>query len=237
MSGGGPRKSSSGRGTEAARKGFAPAFACEDEDASRLLALEVPAFLCPGPEGAVCLWNLTKVHGVLRALHFAVGDERLGKVRHTDTRTHVKRGGDRRRCDAWEGAKGKRAGGKKGVEGGGTFGRASRCVRRERKRERAKKKGSAMKGWGKERYSQQGKAPSQGRVLMTHWSQACFEVVARVEESPWWPFLRAGVVVVGGLSPAWHLLTCLESRSLIDGYHPVSEAWGREQQETHLLAN
>lgn len=74
MSGGGPRKSSSGRGTEAARKGFAPAFACEVDDASRLLVLaEVPEFLCPGPEGAVCRWNFTKVHGVLRALHFAVG--------------------------------------------------------------------------------------------------------------------------------------------------------------------
>lgn len=76
---------------------------------------------------------------------------------------------------------------------------------------------------------------------MTHWSQACFEVVARVDERPWWPFLRAGVVVVGGLSPAWHLLTCLESRSLIDiawGVR-VSQAWALEQNtvETHLLAN
>ena len=51
---------------------------------------------------------------------------------------------------------------------------------------------------------------------MTHWSQACLEVVARVVEAPCWPFLRVGAVVVGGLSPAWHLLTCLERRSLVD---------------------
>lgn len=63
-----------------------------------------------------------------------------------------------------------------------------------------------------EMYSQHGLAPSHGRVAITHWSQACFDVVARVEDC--WPLRRLGAVVVGGLSPAWHLFTCLESRSL-----------------------
>lgn len=61
-------------------------------------------------------------------------------------------------------------------------------------------------------YSQHGLAPSHGKVAITHWSQACFDVVARVEDC--WPLRRLGAVVVGGLSPAWHLFTCLESRSL-----------------------
>lgn len=45
-----------------------------------------------------------------------------------------------------------------------------------------------------------GLAPSQGRVEITHWSQACFDVVARVDDAE--PFRRVGAVVVGGLSPA-----------------------------------
>ena len=33
-------------------------------------------------------------------------------------------------------------------------------------------------------YVQQGLAPSQGSVAITHWSQACLDVVARVVEAP-----------------------------------------------------
>jgi hypothetical protein len=51
---------------------------------------------------------------------------------------------------------------------------------------------------------QHGLQPSQGRLEVTHWSQACFDVVAR--EAAAVPFRRLfGAVVVGGFSDAWHL--------------------------------
>lgn len=67
--------------------------------------------------------------------------------------------------------------------------------------------------------------PSQGRLAWTHWSQACFDVVAREAEAE--PFLRE---VDGSVfSFAWHLLTCLESRSLT--HTPRSAA--QQQTQAH----
>lgn len=43
-------------------------------------------------------------------------------------------------------------------------------------------RGKAALIWGTD--SQHGLAPSQGSVAITHWSQACLDVVARVEEEP-----------------------------------------------------
>jgi hypothetical protein len=58
-----------------------------------------------------------------------------------------------------------------------------------------------------------GLAPSQGMLPVTHWSQACLEVVARHAATP--PLRRwFGAVVTGGFSDAWHLLIWRESRSL-----------------------
>jgi hypothetical protein len=58
-----------------------------------------------------------------------------------------------------------------------------------------------------------GLAPSQGILPVTHWSQACLEVVARHAATP--PLRRwLGAVVTGGFSDAWHLLIWRESRSL-----------------------
>lgn len=65
--------------------------------------------------------------------------------------------------------------------------------------------------WRRTGDSQQGLQPSQGRESWTHWSQACFEVVARDAEAE--PFLRAPVFG-RGFSFAWHLLTWRERRSL-----------------------
>jgi hypothetical protein len=59
---------------------------------------------------------------------------------------------------------------------------------------------------------QQGLAPSHGNVDWTHWSQACFEVVALLVEEV--PLRREGVEETRGFSLGWHLLTCLERRSL-----------------------
>ena len=60
--------------------------------------------------------------------------------------------------------------------------------------------------------AQQGLAPSQGREAWTHWSQACLEVVAR-DAAAAAPFLRA-LCPGSGRSPAWHLFTWRERRSL-----------------------
>ncbi|KAF9483216.1 hypothetical protein BDN70DRAFT_874095 [Pholiota conissans] len=57
-----------------------------------------------------------------------------------------------------------------------------------------------------------GLQPSQGSESWTHWSQACFDVVARDADAE--PFLRAPVFG-SGFSFAWHLLTCRESKSLL----------------------
>jgi hypothetical protein len=56
----------------------------------------------------------------------------------------------------------------------------------------------------------QGLLPSQGREDWTHWSQACLEVVARDAEAEPFRLPWTGA----GFSFAWHLLTCLERRSL-----------------------
>lgn len=64
---------------------------------------------------------------------------------------------------------------------------------------------------------QQGLEPSQGRFVMTHWSQACFDVVARVAEVE--PF-RLLFGTLEGFSAEWHLFTCLESRSLLANWSP-----------------
>ena len=44
------------------------------------------------------------------------------------------------------------------------------------------------------RDSQQGLEPSQGRFVMTHWSQACLEVVARVADVEPLRLLFGGIV-------------------------------------------
>jgi hypothetical protein len=54
--------------------------------------------------------------------------------------------------------------------------------------------------------------PSQGRLVCTHWSQDCFEVVAREAEEA--PLRREFAAADGGFSFAWHLFTCRERRSL-----------------------
>ena len=68
---------------------------------------------------------------------------------------------------------------------------------------------------------------------MTHWSQACLDVVAR--ESAAVPLRRLlGAVVVGGFSDAWHLFMWRESRSLgVD----VRIALENRAGATHLRAN
>ena len=66
----------------------------------------------------------------------------------------------------------------------------------------------------------QGFAPSHGRLEVTHWSQACLEVVALDAAAV--PLRREGAVVVGGFSEAWHLLMCRERRSLAWGIGVVS---------------
>jgi hypothetical protein len=64
-----------------------------------------------------------------------------------------------------------------------------------------------------EEYSQHGFEPSHGRVAVTHWSQACLDVVARQAAAA--PLRRwFGALVTGGFSAAWHLLMCRERRSL-----------------------
>jgi hypothetical protein len=74
---------------------------------------------------------------------------------------------------------------------------------------------------------QQGLAPSHGKVDWTHWSQACLEVVALLAEEV--PLRREGVEETRGFSLGWHLLICLERRSLrrrTEGRNGVSGAAG-----------
>ena len=67
------------------------------------------------------------------------------------------------------------------------------------------------------KHLQQGLEPSQGRFVMTHWSQACLEVVARVAEVEPLRLLFGAPV---GFSEEWHLFTCLERRSLLANWSP-----------------
>lgn len=86
-------------------------------------------------------------------------------------------------------------------------------------------------------HSQQGLAPSQGSVDCTHWSHACLDVVARQAAAA--PLrLWLGALVVGGFSLAWHLLMCLESRSLKSGTVALRvDASVDGRKGAHLRAN
>ena len=53
--------------------------------------------------------------------------------------------------------------------------------------------------------------------MITHWSQACLEVVARVAEVE---ALRLLLGALEGFSAEWHLFTCLERRSLLANWSP-----------------
>lgn len=74
-------------------------------------------------------------------------------------------------------------------------------------------------------------APSQGRLDWTHWSQACLDVVAR-DAAAVAPFLRA-LGPGSGRSPAWHLFTWRERRSL----RAAVSGCGGFIFETYLRAN
>jgi len=77
----------------------------------------------------------------------------------------------------------------------------------------------------------QGLQPSQEVLAWTHWSHTCLEVVAREADAE--PFLRTPVVG-NGFSLAWHLLTCLDRRSLRGELGVWSnETWkGRTSEQT-----
>jgi hypothetical protein len=78
-------------------------------------------------------------------------------------------------------------------------------------------------------YSPHGLQPSQGRLDWTHWSHACFEVVAREAEAA--PFRR--LVLTAGIcfSLAWHLFTCRASRSL---RYVLSKITGKQEGDQIL---
>lgn len=60
--------------------------------------------------------------------------------------------------------------------------------------------------------SPHGFEPSHGRLDCTHWSQACFEVVARQFDA--FPFLLVVPLPTAGFSSAWHFVMCRDNRSL-----------------------
>lgn len=86
------------------------------------------------------------------------------------------------------------------------------CVENKNRRTTPREKMEGRRNQHRKLNLPHGLQPSHGKLDWTHWSQACFDVVARQLDAL--PFLRVFPELGNGFSFAWHLLMCLESKSL-----------------------